>query len=116
MANQNDLRNCEEFKNINSKIEHLRELMKVHEELDLLRHRSEETARILYASNVDDKFHTYNQWREQLNKERGDYVPRREHDLLAERIKLLEIARGEQTGKAAAYASLAAFIGTAAAI
>ncbi len=34
----------------------------------------------------------------------------REHAALAERVKMLEIVRGEQTGRTAAYASMVAFV------
>ena len=54
-----------------------------------------------------------NNFREQINQERQEYVRRemydREHANLAERVKNLEIVRGEQVGKTAAYASVAAF-------
>jgi hypothetical protein len=51
-----------------------------------------------------------NNFRDQINQERQDYLRRemydREHANLAERVKNLEIVRGEQSGRTAAYASM----------
>jgi hypothetical protein len=71
-------------------------------------------ARIQKANEVlDYRLEEMNNFREQINEERQEYVRRemydREHDNLAERVKNLEIVRGEQTGRTAAYASVAAF-------
>jgi predicted nucleic acid-binding protein len=57
-----------------------------------------------------------NEWRAALSDQRADFVTRREVDVLEKRTNVLEIARGEQMGKAAAYASIAGFIGVVAAI
>jgi predicted nucleic acid-binding protein len=57
-----------------------------------------------------------NEWRAALSDQRADFVTRREIDVLERRTNVLEIARGEQMGKAAAYASIAGFIGVVAAI
>lgn len=87
-----------------------------HEILDNLRHSNEAEALRLSAGDIDRRLTEMNQFREQLQTERVDYVLRREHDLLADRIKSLEIARGEQSGKAAAYASVAGIVGIVAGI
>jgi len=78
-----------------------------------LRHEAA-NARIQKANEVlDYRLEEMNNFREQINQERQEYVRRemydREHDNLAERVKNLEIVRGEQAGKTAAYASVAAF-------
>jgi O6-methylguanine-DNA--protein-cysteine methyltransferase len=57
-----------------------------------------------------------NEWRQALNDQRADFVTRREIDVTEKRVNVLEVARGEQMGKAAAYASIAGFIGVVAAI
>ena len=53
-----------------------------------------------------------NNFRAQINQERGDYLRRdmydRENAALSDRVKILEIVRGEQSGRNAAYASMAA--------
>ncbi|MGA7080516.1 MAG: hypothetical protein WBQ43_10015 [Terriglobales bacterium] len=55
-----------------------------------------------------------NNFRAQINQERTEYLRRemfdREHSTLSERVKSLEIERGEQSGKAAAYASMIGFV------
>ena len=71
-------------------------------------------ARIQKANEVlDYRLEEMNNFRAQINQERQEYVRRemydREHDNLAERVKNLEIVRGEQVGRTAAYASVAAF-------
>jgi hypothetical protein len=71
-------------------------------------------AKIQKANEVlDYRLEEMNNFREQINQERQEYVRRemydREHDSLAERVKNLEIVRGEQAGRTAAYASVAAF-------
>ena len=97
-------------------IQHVRELLEAHKELDNLRHAGEHTALVVASQDVNRRLDEMNKFREQLNQERAEYVLRREHDVLAERTKALEIARGEQSGKSAAYASIAAFIGIAAGV
>ena len=98
------------------KFTHVCELLEQHEKLDQQRHAAEDGARDLASKDVNRRLQEMNEFRVQLSEERASYVPRREHDLLAERIKELEIARGEQMGKAAAYASIAGFIGVAASL
>jgi hypothetical protein len=55
-----------------------------------------------------------NNFRAQINQERAEYLRRemyeREHNALADRVKTLEIVRGEHVGKAAAYASMVGFV------
>ncbi len=55
-----------------------------------------------------------NNFRAQINQERGDYLRRdmydRENAVLSDRVKSLEIVRGEQSGRAAAYASMVGFV------
>jgi|SRR5271157_605925 len=55
-----------------------------------------------------------NNFRTQINQERTEYLRRemfdREHSALSDRVKSLEIVRGEQSGKTAAYASMVGFV------
>ena len=55
-----------------------------------------------------------NNFRAQINQERTEYLRRemydRDHAVLADRVKILEIARGEQTGRTAAYASMVGIV------
>ena len=95
---------------------HMEELLGAHEELDKLRHSTERDALKLFSEDLNRRLTEMNQFREQILTERADFVPRREHDLLAERIKNLEISRGEAQGRAAAYASIAGFIGIVASV
>ena len=79
-----------------------------------LRHAAGD-AKIAKANEVlDYRLEEMNNFREQINRERTEYVRRemydREHGALAERVKALEIIRGEQTGRTAAYASMVAFV------
>jgi hypothetical protein len=57
-----------------------------------------------------------NEWRQALNDQRINVPSRREHDALDDRVKDLEVAGGNQAGKAAAYASMAGAAGVLAAI
>lgn len=98
-------------------VRELREQWQVaHENVHVL----EKEARTLAVEDINRRLEDMNQFRAQLNKERGDYLLRhdyeREHSALADRVKELEIARGEQSGKAAAYASLAGLVGIGAGI
>jgi hypothetical protein len=79
-----------------------------------LRHEAGD-AKIQRASEVlDYRLAEMNNFREQISQERAEYLRRemydRDHSVLAERVKVLEIARGEQSGKAAAYASMVALV------
>jgi hypothetical protein len=98
------------------KFDHVEKLLAQHEELDKLRHSSELTARELAYKDMNRRLEEMNQFRAQISSERTEFVPRREHDLLAERIKSLEISRGEGNGRAAAYASIGAFVAIAAGV
>jgi hypothetical protein len=97
-------------------IQHERELREQWQASHAEVHVAEREALRLASEDISRRLSEMNQFRAQLEKERSEYVPRTEHELLAERIKVLEIARGEQTGKSAAYASIAAFVGIVAAI
>jgi len=75
-----------------------------------LRHEAAD-ARIQKANEVlDYRLEEMNNFRDQINHERQDYLRReiydRENANLAERVKNLEIVRGEQSGRTAAYASM----------
>jgi hypothetical protein len=97
-------------------IKHERELREQWQDSHAEVHVAEREALRLASEDISRRLSEMNQFRAQLEKERGEYVPRKEYDVMAERIKVLEIARGEQTGKSAAYASIAGFIGIVAAI
>ncbi len=75
-----------------------------------LRHAAGD-AKIEKANEVlDYRLEAMNNFRDQINRERQEYLRRemydREHANLEERIKNLEIVRGEQSGRTAAYASM----------
>jgi hypothetical protein len=75
-----------------------------------LRHKAGD-AKIQKASEVlDYRLEEMNNFRAQINQERTEYLRRemydRERTVLADRVKSLEIERGEQSGKTAAYASM----------
>jgi predicted ATPase len=77
-----------------------------------LRHEAGD-AKIQKANEVlDYRLEEMNNFRAQLNQERAQYLRRemyeREHFALAERVKALEIVRGEQSGRTTAYASMVA--------
>lgn len=77
-----------------------------------LRHQAGD-AKIQKANEVlDYRLEEMNNFRAQINHERAEYVRRemydREQVALGERVKNLEIVNGEQTGRTAAYASMAA--------
>ena len=79
-----------------------------------LRHEAA-AAKIQKANEVlDYRLAEMNNFRDQINQERQEYVRRemydRDHTALADRVKNLEIVRGEQSGKTAAYASMAVFV------
>ena len=95
---------------------HVVELLEFHEKLDQLRHQTENEARALFATDINRRMHDLNEVRKEVLQDRAEFVPRREHDLLGERIKSLEISRGEAAGKAAAYASIAGLLGVASSI
>ena len=79
-----------------------------------LRHEAGD-AKIQKASEVlDYRLEEMNNFRAQINQERGDYLRRdmydRESAVLSDRVKSLEIVRGEQAGRAAAYASMVGLV------
>lgn len=97
-----------------AEITHIRELLSAHEKLDELRHSSEGGALRLATNDMNRRLDEMNKFREQINSERAEYLQRnayeREHGVLSDRVKDLEIARGENkgedTGKSAVYAGL----------
>jgi len=79
-----------------------------------LRHEAGD-AKIQKANEVlDYRLEEMNNFRAQINQERTEYLRRdmydRDHAVLGERVKVLEIVRGEQSGRTAAYASTVAFV------
>jgi hypothetical protein len=81
---------------------------------DDLRHAAGD-AKIQKASEVlDYRLEEMNNFRAQINHERTEYVRRemydRDHSALGERVKNLEIVRGEQSGRTAAYASMVGIV------
>jgi len=105
-------------------IKHERELREqwqvAHEQLDLQLHQSSDAALNKASIDIDRRLSEMNEFREQIAAERGEFMRRdmydREHGNLVDRVADLEISRGESQGKAAAYASIAAFVGIAAGI
>ena len=84
--------------------------LEAHARCENLRHEAGD-AKIQKANEVlDYRLEEMNNFREQINQERQDYLRReiydRENANLAERVKNLEIVRGEQAGRTAAYASM----------
>jgi hypothetical protein len=89
-------------------------VLEAHIRAEDLRHEVGD-AKIQKANEVlDYRLEEMNNFRAQINQERTEYVRRemydREHVALGERVKILEIVHGEQTGRAAAYASVVAFV------
>jgi hypothetical protein len=79
-----------------------------------LRHEAGD-AKIQKANEVlDYRLEEMNNFRSQINQERAEYLRRemyeRDYGALAERVKVLEIVRGEQSGRTAAYASMVALV------
>ncbi len=88
--------------------------MKAYARAEDLRHEAGD-AKIHKANEVlDYRLEEMNNFRSQISHERTEYLRRemydRDHNVLAERVKSLEIARGEQAGRTAAYASVVGFI------
>jgi hypothetical protein len=84
--------------------------LEAHARMDDLRHATGDD-KIERADQVlEHRLEEMNNFRTQINQERVDYIRRdlyeREHAALSERVKTLEIMRGEQSGRAAAYASM----------
>ena len=85
--------------------------LEAHARLDDLRHARPETPRSKRRIRTSsDRLEEMNNFRAQINTERVDYLRRdmydRENAAMSDRVKSLEIVRGEQSGKAAAYASM----------
>jgi|SRR5580658_44984 hypothetical protein len=88
--------------------------LEAHSRAEDLRHDAGD-AKIKKANEVlDYRLEEMNNFRTQINQERGEYLRRemydRDHVALADRVKNLEIERGEQVGKTAAYASMVGFV------
>ena len=87
--------------------------LEAHARMDDLRHEAGD-AKILKADlDLERRLEEMNNFRAQINLERVDYLRRdmydRENAALSDRVKSLEIVRGEQSGRAAAYASMVCF-------
>jgi len=103
-----------ERKMMESEFRHRDAALEAHTQMDDLRHASGD-AKIQKADlDLERRLEEMNNFREQINQERGDYLRRdmydRENAALSDRVKSLEIVRGEQSGKAAAYASMIGFV------
>jgi len=103
-----------ERKMMESEFRHRDAALDAHAQMDDLRHASGD-AKIQKADlDLERRLEEMNNFREQINQERGDYLRRdmydRENAALSDRVKSLEIVRGEQSGKAAAYASMIGFV------
>jgi len=103
-----------ERKLTDAKFRHRDDALEAHIRAEDLRHEARD-AKIQKASEVlDYRLEEMNNFRAQINQERAEYLRRemydREQDAMGERVKILEIIRGEETGKTAAYASMAAFV------
>ena len=97
-----------------SEFRHRDAALEAHARMDDLRHASGD-AKIQKADlDLERRLEEMNNFRAQINQERGDYLRRdmydRENAALSDRVKSLEIVRGEQSGKAAAYASMIGFM------
>jgi hypothetical protein len=84
--------------------------LEAHARLDDLRHAAGDDSIEKADQVLEHRLEEMNNFRTQINQERVDYIRRdlyeREHAALSERVKTLEIMRGEQSGRAAAYASM----------
>jgi hypothetical protein len=90
------------------------EALEAHTRAEDLRHQAGD-AKIQKASEVlEYRLEEMNNFRAQIGQERTEYLRReiydRDHAGLADRLKTLEIARGEQTGRTAAFASMVALL------
>ena len=97
-----------------SEFRHRDDALEAHARMDDLRHAAGD-AKIQKADlDLERRLEEMNNFRDQINQERGDYLRRdmydRENAALSDRVKSLEIVRGEQSGKAAAYASMVGFV------
>ncbi len=85
-----------------------------HARLDDLRHEAGDAKIQKADQDLERRLEEMNNFRAQINTERVDYLRRdmyeRENAALSDRVKSLEIVRGEQSGKAAAYASMVGIV------
>ncbi|MFZ0799731.1 MAG: hypothetical protein WCA13_09640 [Terriglobales bacterium] len=85
-----------------------------HARMDDLRHEAGDHKIQKADVDLERRLEEMNNFRAQINQERVGYLPRdmyeRESAALSDRVKSLEIVRGEQSGKAAAYASMVGFV------
>ena len=85
-----------------------------HSRLDDLRHENGDDKVAKAYLDLERRLEEMNAFRAQISQERTQYLPRdmydREHNNLGERVKNLEIDRGQQSGKTAAYASMVGFV------
>jgi hypothetical protein len=88
--------------------------LEAHVRLDAARHDNADDKVAKATKDLERRLEEMNQFRAQINQERQEYLPRemyeREHNNLGERVKNLEIDRGQQSGKTAAYASMVGFV------
>ncbi len=84
--------------------------LEAHARLDDLRHEAGDAKIQKADKDLERRLEEMNNFRTQINTERVDYLRRdmydRENAAMSDRVKSLEIVRGEQSGKAAAYASM----------
>ncbi len=87
--------------------------MEAQAQAESLRHQATEAKTQKANEVLDYRLSEMNKFRAQINQERAEYLRReiyeRDHSALSERVKNLEIVRGEQAGRTAAYASVVAF-------
>jgi hypothetical protein len=88
--------------------------LEAHVRMNDLRHETGD-AKIQKADAVlEYRLEEMNNFRTQINQERAEYLRRemyeREQCALSDRVKNLEIVRGEQSGRTAAYASMVGFV------
>lgn len=85
-----------------------------HARLDDLRHEAGDAKIQKADQDLERRLEEMNNFRAQINTERVDYLRRdmyeRENAALSDRVKSLEIVRGEHSGKAAAYASMVGIV------
>jgi len=84
--------------------------LEAHARMDDLRHEAGDAKIHKADQDLERRLKEMNNFREQINQERAEYLRRdmynRENAALSDRVKCLEIVRGEQSGRAAAYASM----------
>lgn len=88
--------------------------LEAHVRAEDLRHQAGDAKTQKANEVLDYRLEEMNNFRAQINQERGDYQRRdmydRENAVLSDRVKSLEIVHGEQSGRAAAYASMVALV------